>query len=488
MGKNNIMTPGSLENLVYPYLLVFGGGEVRIEQQRTEKGSIQYHYIALQLRTEAEFLTFSSSVYSLHKLIPFIEAELENNPDKYPGITTAAVLLNTNIDKEGVLFSIEEKTPQAEALAAAFKAYAKIKRAQNARQAQQAQAKETETGKVIHYKEREKTFSMPTTALVNELFKPAPDFKDIDGRIRLLPRYSPANAEKPVFLPTRCKLNDAYLKEVNGFTEEQLDDWWHENYAYNMLIVCVLDQLYREGNFDVSLEQILKRLGVPYSQKQADELERFLWIGRSYEIKVNPAALFEYYKIDKAKAGNCSGRLFEVNFDNYPVKVDGWIARKTVHIGDYSPMYKISTAFPEAQLMIWDSRLLLAYTGKVRNKRFWRISFRLMQRIGMMWSNRNTVKSDVINFDNLIEATGEKNTDKVRRAVRDMAQRILKDCFVGCGYVKKFTTDPKTWSFTIILNTHEEQAAISKRLDAKEKEAKGQQKKLQAKRKYSKSK
>lgn len=373
----------------------------------------------------------SAKVLYIARVCPYINDELTDAEKikHYRGLTLSEVVSNTDADKKGRVFAIDPaKEKEAAALSEAYKAYihaGKVMRINAARQSQQAKhinavqdaKKKTSynTGKDMFY---------PTTKLSNEFFIYDPPVQEIAGQLYM---------ELPYIGDNKATLYCYY----NG-NDVHFDD-------YDFFINATFNNLYLEGNKEVSFTKALNELGVEPTEKNFAELRARLLKGMGTIIHICNKEILEAYKIDTKDYKDIDSPVLPVKIEKKTSRARGNVMKHTIKILDQSPFFEV--AEPIKQFTTVDKRMLQLYPGR-RTKRYWQVLRYLSKEINWMrYGNR----SDVILMQSVFDYVGDKRTEH-RAQSKKLVIDLLDTVFKKIGYVKDYSIDDTTGSITIKCN------------------------------------
>lgn len=353
---------------------------------------------------------------------------------------------------EGSIAKIDEEI-QAGSIAApvlkkainAKKKAEKQARAEEARRAQRQEASK-KAGNIpgaIHYAARNNEIQFLTTKAARDLFDPMPAFNtdergnyiikpDNDGNKWLTGRidYS-AKGKKDAFVTV-------------AFSPNYLD---LDIYGYDFFLMSLLDHLLLEGNYEVTLTHILKRLGISPSSSELEKLYKHLILGSRISTIFDNRDLAEKWNVEDPEYKKITRQLYNIAIEESRRKIDGNIARLTVKIFALSPFYAVGA--PLNQFSNWNDELLQRYSGK-RTPKYWRLMRYLIREIGYMRSGKRN--NTILDIKSIYQYVGDTNGHDYK-STRDTVYKILEECFGGCRYIdyKKTTTDNKTGNIKLTL-------------------------------------
>lgn len=385
-------------------------------------------------------------------LTPYIEKVLADpkNKEKYKGITAKEVL--DNLDVLGRVVDPGEVTAEI------LKKANKIKRASDARAVQTDAANNTKNrphGRPIHYNRSSKETKLTTTKLTNSFFDPMPDMQQLDGQMSLILPYTPRGGEDCAILTATFSMNEQQLEDLGiDPNEAQLD------YGYDFFIMSALDQLYYEGNEDITLSKLCKQMGITPSQKEMEKLTRSLFIGSSIKTRVNNKEVLEAWNINTEEWTEVIGDIMPITIERKYRRIDGNLSKMQIHIGGFSPFWKVSQ--PLGHLSSWDNALFSLYTGK-RTPKYWRLMRYLTKEIAWMRNDKGSDRAPVLKLESIYAFVGD-TTRQQKRVTKQTTYQILKECFAPLHYIdgSKTKEDPKTGNIEIKPNTNEQRQKLLK--------------------------
>lgn len=354
-------------------------------------------------------------------LTPYIEKILQEptNRRKFKGLTVDIVLDNMNLI--GGIVNPEEVTAEI------------IKRAEKRKRAADASAKQRESlekltpGEKVTYAPGD-TIKTTSTKLSNEFFCYAPPTTEIDGQITLNTVYS-SKQGKNVAVYSYYNFNEKELT-ANGITSREFTD-----FDYFVAMVC--NNLFAEGNKQVSLTKLWHEMGNPKSPnpRQLQELRKSLIKGMTTIINISNRDLLEAWNIDTDNYTDIKSPVMPVMLKTEHNRANGHIMNETVYIYAYSPFMLV--AEPLNQITTWKKDILKLYPGS-RTARYWSIMRYLMREIAWMRNDKN--RKPVILFKSLFDAAGAKRTED-RATTLKLASTLLQDVFKACNYISGFKVD-----------------------------------------------
>lgn len=375
----------------------------------------------------------SAKVLYIARVCPYIAEEIKckdvTKALLYRGITLSEVISNADADSKGRVFAIDpNKDKEAAALSEAVKAYkyaGKVKRVNAARQSQQAEQidavqdakKKTSynTGKDMYY---------PTTKLSNEFFIFDPPVQEIAGQLYM---------SLPYIGDDKATLYCYY----NG-NDVQFDD-------YDFFINATFNNLYLEGNKEVSFTKVLNELGVEPTEKNFTELRARLLKGMATIIHICNKEILEAYKIDTKNYKDIDSPVLPVIIERETSRARGNVMKQTIKIYEQSPFFKV--AEPIGQFTTVDKRMLQLYPGR-RTKRYWQVLRYLSKEINWM---RHGDRSNILLMQSIYEYVGDKRTEH-RTQTKKLVIDLLDTVFTQLKYIKEYSIDDITSSITIKCN------------------------------------
>lgn len=362
-------------------------------------------------------------------LLPYIENVLidPRNRKKYAGITAEQVL--DNLDVLGRTVNPDDITAEI------------IKRAQQKKRADEARAKQRE--RLQKVKPGEKISYIPgatlkttSTNLANEFFSFAPPITEIEGQLTLNTLYSDRSGQDIAVL-SYFNFNEKELN-ANGITSRVFTD-----FDYFVAMVC--NNLYLEGNKQVSLTKLWHEMGNPKSpnQKQLQELRKSLIKGMTTIINISNREVLEAWNIDTDSYTDIKSPVMPVILKTERSKANGNIMSETVGIYNISPF--ILVADPLNQITTWKKDILKLYHGS-RTAKYWRVMRYLMQQIA--WMRNDKKRQPVITFRHLFDAVGAKRTEDRNTALK-LVDELLRDAFKPCKYISGYKIDHQKGRITL---------------------------------------
>ena len=366
-------------------------------------------------------------------LIPYIKDELSN--PKYKALFFHKVLtkLQYETTQEGKyrLTALDADTPEGRAISAALDAQKQAQkqaRAADAREIQRAKLGQAQTRNTIRYKTGN-TLITTNTKLANEFFSSlASPIMEVDGQLQFTTIYA---KNKGIEIPvcTSYSYNEKFLSQ-NGITRHKFE-------AIDYFISMVLNNLYSEGNREISFTKLWHELGNTKSPnpRQLEELREAVLLGMSTIIDINNRELLEFYGIDTEDYIDIQSPVLPIRIKTERSKVNGNITNATIAIDYYSPF--ILVADPLGQISTWDKRILKLYPGS-RTARYWRVMRYLMREIG--WMRNSSKRSNIIKATSLCEAVGDKTRADKQRTLK-LTYELLEKAFMPLDYVSSFVED-----------------------------------------------
>ena len=373
--------------------------------------------------------------------IPFAKTELKKPENsKYKFYNLLAYLDYTTTDKGNyILVASDPDTIIGQIITRAAKQARATERAANARaiQAIERNNYKGEKGKTIHYNKKSLTVNIPTTKLMRNLFDKVPDvLRDENGNPiiengKLLIKLKYSTKGKP----------DAFL------TASITPNFFELDYGYDFFVICTLDQLYKEGNNEVTLSQILKRMGITPSTKELEKLYNALVLGSSVHMRIDNNDIIKKWGIDRKDFDIITSAVMFIQIKEKHRLIDGNLSKLTIVIGGYSPFYQVGDALE--QIGAWDNRLLELYTG-YRTPKYWRLMRYLIREVGYMRSSKK--RNNILDIKNIYDFLGDISGDDYE-STRKTIYRILEDCFIKCHYITGYSIDNATGNIILDLTT-----------------------------------
>lgn len=383
-------------------------------------------------------------------LTPHIEKVLQN--PKYKGITAAQVLDNINILGKAV--NPDDLTAEI------LKRAQKRRRAEDARRSQKAGLEIAIPGsnRAIHYAPRENETKLSTTKLAASFFDPFPEFEQVDGQLQMPVDYM--SGKKEAVLTATFYADREFLKTY-GIHEIDLD------YGYGYFVMSTLDQMFYEGNTKVTLSQILKRMGIPASQKEIEKLARTLLTGFAISTIINNKSVLDAWGIDTKNYKEIIGRVMPISIDKEISRFDGNLSKMTITIENASPFYRVSE--PLKHLTSWDNKLFELYSGRKTTK-YWRVMRYLTKEIAWMRNDKGTERSQKLKLETIYTYVGDKNSHQ-RQATKALVWELLQSCFAKLHYIDSTKTieEPATGAIMLkpINNEQRNKILLKEQQDAK---------------------
>ena len=357
-------------------------------------------------------------------LMPYIDSVLKDpkNKGKYKDITAEQVL--DNLDIMGRVINPEEISAEILKRAAQRQRAAEANKANRARTAEQMQ----KAGEKIKYTPGD-TIKTTSTKLAQDFFSFAPPITEIDGQLTLNTVYK-SDKGNDIAVLSYFNYNEKELT-ANGITSREFTD-----FDYFVAMVC--NNLFSEGNKQVSLTKLWHEMGNPKSPnaQQIQELKKSLIKGMTTIINISNREVLEAWKINTDSYTDIKSPVMPVMLKTEHNKANGEIMSETVYIYAISPF--ILVADPLNQITTWKKEILKLYKGS-RTARYWKIMRYLMQTIAWI-RNGNGNRAPKITFKHLFDAVGAKRTED-RNATIKLTEKLLEEAFTPCGYVSSFKID-----------------------------------------------
>lgn len=421
---NTTRTPDTMPKPKSRAVLLLERARARLEEEREYKEALR-PYILEELKALKNNAAYGLSIDDILALYSQCEGSAARIEEEIQAGNIAAPVLKKAIN--------------------AKKKAEKQARAEEARKAQRQEASK-KAGSIpgaIHYAARENEIKIMTTKAARDLCDPMPAFNadesgnyiittDKDGYKWLTGRIDYSAKGKP----------NAFV--TVAFSPNYLD---LDIYGYDFFLMSLLDHLLLEGNDEVTLTHILKRLGITPSQSELEKLYKHLILGSRISTIFDNRDLAEKWNIEDPEYKNIKRQLYYIAIEESRRKIDGNISRLTVKIFAVSPFFAVGA--PLNQFSNWNDELLMLYTGK-RTPKYWRLMRYLIREIGYMRSGgRNNT---ILNIKNIYQYVGDKNGHDYK-STRDTVYKILQECFGGCNYIdySKTITDNKTGNITLTL-------------------------------------
>lgn len=225
------------------------------------------------------------------------------------------------------------------------------------------------------------------------------------------------------------------LKAVFTFDHEYLQSFGIDDPSidpgYDRAVCTICDNLFFNGNNKVTLSKILKELGIPYSQKEADKLLMTLRKLKSINLVVNNKAVLELYGIGETYR-EIDGAFLPIRIVDDKLLVNGNIAETTIIILDYSPFWLVGD--PIKQKTEFNKKVFALYDGR-RTSKYWRVIVYLMSEIAYL---HHGGRSSIFLLSSIYEAVGD--TDGHQRAsTKKLVYELLDKVFKPLGYIDNYT-------------------------------------------------
>lgn len=230
--------------------------------------------------------------------------------------------------------------------------------------------------------------------------------------------YERNGAKKPVSLYFDCSFDVTLLRQYD--IEPSFD-------ALDFFICMALDNLFREGNTEVSLTKILREIGITHNPKSGEVTDLYRRLMKAFATTI----IYDSREVmeDRKKAGTVEIKhLLEIKlsgrFSGQKV-IDG-----KVTILGYSAFRDV--AAPLDRLTEYNKDFFRLYTGK-RTRRYYAVLLFLIQQIAWM-RNAKSKRANKILYESLYAATGA-NDRRAKAQTREMMKRILDQVFIPAGHV-----------------------------------------------------
>lgn len=350
-------------------------------------------------------------------LVPYLYAEISNLQEKEPG-------------EKYSLWSVLDKILQkdAEALAILERARENLKRAQKKQRAAEAREKQksslmlsgAENAPRVKYNQYD-TFIFLKDNFTNTAFSLMPDIRMEEGKPTLYVIFRNKDKKKiEVKLKAVFTFDKEYLHAFN-ITDVSIDP------GYDRAVCMACDNLFFNGNSKVTLAKILKELGIPYSQKEADKLLNTLRKLKSINMIVNNKAVLELYGIGE-KYREIDGAFLPIRIVDDKLLINGNIAETSIIILDYSPFWLV--ADPINQKTEYDKQLFALYSGR-RTSKYWRVLIVLMNDISYLRSGNRSSK---FLLSSIYETVGDSDTHQ-RASTKKIVYELLEQVFKPLDYI-----------------------------------------------------
>lgn len=350
-------------------------------------------------------------------LTPYIEAVLQN--PKYNGITAEQVLDN---------MTLLGKAAEPDDITAEI-----LKRAQKKQRAAEAREKQksslmlsgAENAPRVKYNQYD-TFIFLKDNFTNTAFSLMPDIRMEAGKPTLYVIFRNKDKKKiEVKLKAVFTFDKEYLHAFN-ITDVSIDP------GYDRAVCMACDNLFFNGNSKVTLAKILKELGIPYSQKEADKLLNTLRKLKSINMIINNKAVLELYGIGE-KYREIDGAFLPIRIVDDKLLINGNIAETSIIILDYSPFWLV--ADPINQKTEYDKQLFMLYSGR-RTSKYWRVLISLMKEISYLRSGNRSSK---FLLSSIYEDVGDSDAHQ-RASTKKIVYELLEQVFKPLDYICDYTT------------------------------------------------
>lgn len=422
-----------------------------------------YKHVVIQVNkpnedTAPDILAFDKAEKAgsfIASMCPFIDAELTENIKKYHGLTLHEVLKVASITDAGKgktdFLRFEHDTDlAAEVYAAAYKKYraARAGKAQEQRKQEILSTAEGQNAQKLTYTAADDTTFIRRDSLIDAFFNLSPDVSAEDNKLVLndaVYKFSrhhknfdlrPVISQSvPFIVSTAAKFGAVDPADFEGTNLIPFDP----GFDYFVMLMC--DQLYEEGNREVTPTYFLKRMSIPYSDAAVKKLLFTLIKGASTQLDINNINMLEFLGVDEDKRKAIIGAALPIVIKYDPKKYRGNLSNMTIRINDYTPFRQV--ADPVRHLETFDKELLTLYEGN-RNDKYWRLLHYLYVHIAWL-RNDNTKgkKRDNCFLMSTIWAELGDVTTHQRAATRKMFLDILEQCFIRRDYIYKVVADPE---------------------------------------------
>lgn len=389
---------------------------------------------------------------------PFIASELKENIRKYKNLTVTDVLQIASIVYEGkaVYLRFEHDTDlAADAYNNAYKKYRAIK-AYKAREQRRQEiiSTGTQSTQKLVYEQAQDTQIIREDSFINAFFNTAPRLKtkkDSDARVLegVVYKY-PRHHKNYDLLPEVSQ--DASFVYNHGVKFGLLDPADFEGkeiskqffafkpgFEYFVMLTC--DQLYQEGNREVSPTYFLKRMNIPYSDTAAKKLLFTLIKGASTHLDINNLDLLDFLNEAGNKPAAIIGPAMPIMIKYNPQKYRGNFSEMTIVISGYTPFRQI--ADPVKHLATFDDELLALYEGN-KNDKYWKLMQYLYVNIAWLRNDgkKGKKRDNCFLMSTIWQELGD-TTKHQKDATRKMFLDILEQCFIKRDYIYKVEIDPE---------------------------------------------
>lgn len=270
------------------------------------------------------------------------------------------------------------------------------------------------------------------------------------GQREMIPlKYERNNQSKEITLFYDYSFNDEVMKKFG--LPLSFD-------SYDYFVAAVCDNLFLEGNTDVSLTKIWSEMddGSSPNTKHLTELYESLVKGATTTVFLDDREVREAWGVNTGDTYNeIVSPVMPLQILGEKFKANGNVANARIVINNVSPFFALSYSL--GHYSTWSKDVLKLYKGK-RTKRFWSVFHYLMTQIGWM-RNPSSDRSNKITYNALYAYTGAKST-RDKQLTRNMTYRVLDEVFKPAGYVISYKEDSKGAPGIIIRYTKNTAAAL----------------------------
>ena len=278
-----------------------------------------------------------------------------------------------------------------------------------------------------------------TDKLSNLFFSLAAPAKIISGQRTMLniPRSemipleydSPGGQDVTVFYD--FNFNDAQLMRLGINKEFDSQDYF---------IASILDTLFLENNYTVSLTKIWHELGGKGSptSDQLTPIYNRLVRGLSTTIVIDDK------EIQEAQGNKPGDKYKEIVSPVMPVQIasekfrsNGKVANATIKINQLSPLFLLSQS--TGQFTTWKKEIMQLYGGR-KTTRYFSVMQCLMQHIARINRAGGADPDNKLTYTECYNRNKDR-TSRDKQLTREMIYRLLNDVFIPAGYVRNYAED-----------------------------------------------
>lgn len=358
-----------------------------------------------------EIAAIAEAVTEAHSLAPFLEAEIEADPD-LAGMTLTEAF-TVGFDDDGNVIDSPFR--------------AAIERAMQKRANFEALEQAEEELLKIHY-EPTTQLTTTTTRLANVFYAlSAPKPKgEIEGQRQMTAvMYEGKKSKIEIPLLYDYSYNEDTLEKYG--LDKQFSD-------FEFLVAMVCDNLLEAGNDTFTLNKIFTELGgrSNATNEQLTPILKAILKGMSTMMHIDDYEVLKAWnKAPDAKYHEFISPVIPAIIGNERFIANGKLANGYVKMTDHTPFWRV--AAPLGQVTSWDKEILRLYTGK-KTPRYWSVLRYLMTQIAWM---RKGKRSHKILYSTLYSYTGDKTT-RAQQLARDMMYRLLDEVFIPAEYVAAY--------------------------------------------------